>query len=432
MLARSARLGWLALALLAPAVPAPRAAAAPEPTGRDTAVAFFDGLVDLVRAEGAAPMVAARIYGYSSVAFFEALVPWNPGLRSLAGQLNGLGPVAQPGRSLAYDPPTAALGAAAGVARGLLSEASRPALDALEKRLADERYYRPGMTAAAIDRSLEHGRSLARDVLVWASTDGFGRLSNCPYTAPTGRGLWERTPPAFAAPLQPCWGALRPMVLAEGASCQVAPPPEYSEAPGSAFHQETREVYDVSRSLTDEQRAIALFWADNPRESGTPAGHWVRIVGLVAAQRGLDIAGTAEAYARTGIAVNDAFIACWYTKYRYNLVRPITVIRRLFDPAWTPLVGTPPFPEYTSGHSTQSAASARILSDQLGVVGFSDATHAARGLAVRSFPSFEAAAREAAVSRLYGGIHYRAAIEVGLEQGRCVSEQVIARVRFRN
>lgn len=428
----STRFGWALLALASLAVPAPRGWAAPEATGRDTAVGFFDGLVDLVRAEGAAPMVAARIYGYSSVAFFETLVAWNPRLRSLAGQLNGFGPATQPGRSLTYDPPTAALGAAAAVARALLAPESRGALDALEKRLADERYYRPGVSAATIDRSLEHGRGVATDVLEWASGDGFGRLTNCPYVAPSGVGLWERTPPAFAAPLQPCWGALRPMVLAHGASCQVAPPPAYSETPGSAFHDEAREVWDVSRSLTPEQRTIALFWADNPRETGTPAGHWVRIVGQFAVQQGLDLVTAAEAYARTGIAVNDAFIACWHTKYTYNLVRPITVLRRLFDANWTPLVATPPFPEYTSGHSTQSGASASILSDQFGARGFTDATHAARGLAARSFPSFEAAAREAAISRLYGGIHFRAAIDVGLEQGRCVASQVLARVRFRN
>jgi len=410
-----------------------RSAAAPEPTGRDSAVAWFDGLVDVVRSEGQSPVVAARIYGYSSVAFYEALVPWSPDLQTLSGQLTGLGPLPQPNRSLRYDPATAAVAAAARVASGMLGSGGQAALAALEQGIANERYYRPAMTAAAIDRSLEHGRAVGADVLAWASTDGYGILTNCPYTPPVGLGLWVRTPPAFAPALQPCWGSLRPMVLESGATCQVEPPPPYSETPGSDFYVEGREVYDVSLTLTEEQRIIALFWADNPGQTGTPGGHWVRIVSQVAAGRGLDVYRAAEAYARTGIAVNDAFIACWHTKYVYNLLRPIDYVRKLFDPAWTTVAGlpTPPFPEYTSGHSTQSGASAAILTDMLGVVPFTDATHAGRGFAPRSFPSFELAAREAAISRLYGGIHYRAAIDIGLAQGRCVASRVLARVRFR-
>jgi hypothetical protein len=410
-----------------------RGQAAPEPTGRDAAVAWFDGLVGLVAGEALSPVVAARVYGVSAVAFYEALAPFRADLRPLAGQLNELDPLPQPSASLRYDPATAAVAAAAAVARGLLGPRSRPLIDAAEQKIVADRYYRPGMTTAAIERSLEHGRSVGGDVLGWASGDGYGLLGNCPFTPPVGPGLWVRTPPAFAPPLQPCWGALRPMALESGASCQVEPPPPYSETPGSAFYVEGREVFEVSRGLTEEQRAIAVFWADNPGQTGTPAGHWVHIVGRLAAQRGLDVYGAAEAYARTGIAVNDAFINCWYTKYVYNLVRPITYVRKLFDPAWTTVAGlpTPPFPEYTSGHSTQSGASAAILSDMFGVVAFTDTAHEARGLAARSFPSLEAAAGEAAISRLYGGIHYRAAIEIGLAQGRCVAARVLERVRFR-
>lgn len=420
----------LLAAFLAGAGSAP-AAAAPEPTGRDAAVAWFDGLVDVARDERLSPVVAARVYGYSSVAFYEALVPWSEDLRSLAGQLTDLGPLPQPSGFLRYDPPTAAVAAAAAVARGMLGPQSQETLSGLEQRIATERYYRPGMTQAAIDRSIEHGRAVGREILAWSSTDGYGLYARCPFVPPPGPGLWVPTLPAFAPALEPCWGRLRPMALESGATCQVQPPPPYSESPGSAFYVEGREVYETVRSVTEEQRTIALFWADNPGQTGTPAGHWVRIVSQVASQLGLDIYRTAEAYARTGIAVNDAFINCWYTKFTYHLVRPITYIRKLFDPSWTPVVPTPPFAEYTSGHSAQSGASAAILSDLLGIVAFSDATHVGLGLRPRRFPSFELAAREAAISRLYGGIHYRAAIEIGLEQGRCVAAQVLGRVRFR-
>ena len=426
----AARSNLLLLFLLSVAGAVP-AAAAPEPTGRDAAIAWFDGLVGVVRDSRLSPVVAARVYGYASVAFYEALVPWSPDLLSLSGQLTELGPLPQPSGSLRYDPPTAAVAAAAAVARGMLGPAGQAAVDELEQQIATSRYYRPGMTQAAVDRSIEHGRAVGADVLAWSSTDGYGLLARCPFTPPSGPGLWVPTAPAFASALEPCWGWLRPMVLDTGATCQVRPPPPYSEAPGSAFYAEGREVYDTSRSLTEEQRTIALFWADNPGQTGTPSGHWVRIVGQVSAPLGLDIYRTAEAYARTGIAVNDAFISCWYTKFVYHLVRPITYVRKLFDPGWTTIVPTPPFAEYTSGHSTQSGASAAILSDMLGIVAFTDTTHLEIGLAPRSFPSFELAAREAAISRLYGGIHYRAAIEIGVEQGQCVAANVLARVRFR-
>ncbi len=132
-----------------------------------------------------------------------------------------------------------------------------------------------------------------------------------------------------------------------------------------------------------------------------------------------------EVLARLGMAVSDGFIACWKSKFEYDLVRPVTYIKRVIDKTWEPLLITPPFPEYPSGHSTQSGAAATVLAKDFGdSYGFTDATHKRDGLAPRSFRSFEAAAQEAALSRLYGGIHYRAAIDMGLEQGKCVGKFV--------
>jgi membrane-associated phospholipid phosphatase len=180
-------------------------------------------------------------------------------------------------------------------------------------------------------------------------------------------------------------------------------------------------------NLTDEQRAIALFWADDPSVTATPPGHSVSIATQVlrAVDGGLDTA--AETYAKVGMAVADAFIACWNTKYSYNLVRPVTYIQAFIDADWLPILVTPPFPEYTSGHSAQSGAAAQVLTDLFGRrFAFVDRTHEDRGLPARSFVSFFQAAGEAAISRLYGGIHYRPAIVRGLEQGRCVGQAVSA------
>ena len=195
---------------------------------------------------------------------------------------------------------------------------------------------------------------------------------------------------------------------------------------GSAFYAEANECYRVTSDLTPDQEMIARFWSDDPGQTATPPGHSISIVTQVARELILTLDRAAEAYAKVGIAVADAFISCWRTKYQYNLLRPVTYIRRVIDPSWTPLLVTPPFPEYTSGHSVQSAAAAQVLTGLFGELAFSDHTHDARGLPSRSFRSFREAAEEAAISRMYGGIHFRAAIERGLEQGACIGEQVTA------
>jgi hypothetical protein len=182
----------------------------------------------------------------------------------------------------------------------------------------------------------------------------------------------------------------------------------------------------------EERKTIALFWTDNPGQTGTPPGHWIAVIGQVARAERLSLDVAAEAYARAGMAVADGFISCWATKYRYNLLRPITYIRDVIDADWTPPLPTPPFAEYTSGHSVQSGAVATVLDDLFGGLTFTDDTHASLGLPARTFTSFEEAAAEAAISRLYGGIHYRAAIEKGIDQGRCIGETILRNVRFRD
>jgi hypothetical protein len=238
--------------------------------------------------------------------------------------------------------------------------------------------------------------------------------------------LWTPTPPKFLPALQPYWGNNRPFALTSGAECNPGPPPPYSEDPASQFYAEAKEVYDTLNALTPAQREIALFWSDDAVKTSTPPGHSVSIATLVLKEKNADLALAAETYARVGIAVNDAFISAWHTKYDYNLLRPITYIQKMFDPQWLPHdITTPPFPEYTSGHSVQSGAVAQTLTDLFGAtVTLTDTTHADRSFAPRTFSSFFAFADEAAISRLYGGIHFRSAIEKGLEQGKCVGRKV--------
>lgn len=410
--------------LAAPAWPPPSAYAAEVP------LLWFDLALELVRTTpGFSPPVASRAFGYAGVALYEALVPGMPGRPSLVGQLNELPHAPRPS-DRAYHWPTVASGALSSILRSLFPTAtaqSAAAIDELERRF--ETNAQAVLPRGVYRRSVARGEEVAAQVFAWSTTDGGHEafLRNFPpYAPPSGPGFWVPTPPGFLSALQPYWGANRPFALSSGGDCSPAPPPSYSEEAGSAFYAEAYECYAAVGRLTPEQEAVARFWSDDPGQTPTPPGHSISILTQVARTLDVSLARAAEAYAKVGIALADAFIACWSTKYFYNLLRPVTYIRNLVDPAWTPLLATPPFPEYTSGHSVQSGAAAQVLTDLFGEVAFIDRTHERRGLPARSFRSFSEAAEEAAVSRLYGGIHFRAAIERGLEQGRCIGRHVSA------
>jgi hypothetical protein len=352
-----------------------------------------------------------------------------PGRRSLAGRLNGLRRLPRPG-SVAYHWPTVANSALASILRSLFAttpDSTVEAIDALERRFS--RSSRALLPPGIWRRSTARGTDVARRVFAWSKTDGGheGFLHSFPpYTPPRGAGRWEPTPPGFLPALHPYWGTNRPFLPTEDATCSPDPQLTYSEDPGSPFYAEARECYLALRALTPEQEAIARFWSDDPGLTPTPPGHSISILTQIVRTGDVGLDGAAEAYAKVGIAVADAFISCWSTKYRHNLLRPVTYVRRLIDPGWTTLLVTPPFPEYTSGHSVQSAAVAQVLTDTFGPTAFTDRTHERQGIPARSFDSFMDAAHEAAISRLYGGIHFRAAIERGIEQGLCIGRRLAA------
>jgi membrane-associated phospholipid phosphatase len=200
----------------------------------------------------------------------------------------------------------------------------------------------------------------------------------------------------------------------------------------SAFYAQANEVFEVGNSLTPEQQEIARFWFDPPNQTGLPAGHWVSIENQMVEQRDLNLEQTAGMYSLVGMALADSFISAWSLKYEVMLLRPETYIHEYIRDSWQPYIQTPPFPEYPSGHSVTSAAAAEVLTSLFGIVAFTDRTHVIydHEPLVREFTSFEAAASEAAISRLYGGIHYRTAIENGMRQGRCVGQQVLENIQL--
>ena len=381
------------------------------------------------------PPVAARTLAYLGLGLYESVVDGMTEHRSLAGQLNELDslPSAQPDEVLHW--PTVANATLATLSRMLLANAPadwKTRIDTLERNMPlvhAEDFDPAARTQEVIIRSETYGKLLAMAIWTWARTDGGHeaggprrlRIDNT-YLVPSGPGAWSPTPPKFARPLLPHWGENRPFVPGAIESCRPPGPPHYEEAPGSQFYKEALEVYDVSRKATEAQRQIALYWADDPGKTSTPAGHWAFILTDLLQGRKADLAFAAEAYAKLGLALSDAFVGTWQTKYTINLIRPVTYIQLTIDSNWVPtLMDTPPFPEYTSGHSVQSGAAAAVLSSLFGPsTAFVDRTHNDRGWGPRTFKSFEAAAQEAGISRMYAGIHFRSAIEHGLSQGRCI------------
>lgn len=373
------------------------------------------------------PPVASRSLAYLGVAAQEALAGGRPSTRSFAGQLNGL-EAFPPRADGIYDEAVVLQSALTNATRHFFSNTGptgQRAMDAIGKRL--DTLVSEGVDADVLARSLAYGRVIAAHVIEWSADDGGAVVENMgfphDYVLTEGPQHWVPTSliAQQQAPLLPNWGTNRAFAMPDGATCGVPPPPDYSEEKGSAFHNEAVEVYEAAKGLTPEQREIARFWSDDPMLSPTPPGHWISIALQLLEAEGADAERTVDVLARLGIVLADSFIGCWEAKYRYDLVRPVTYIRRHIDAKWQPDLITPPFPEYPSGHSTQSGAAAIVLEDLFGATfAFEDETHVDDGLPARHFESFREAAEEAAISRLYGGIHYRAAIENGLEQGYCI------------
>jgi hypothetical protein len=368
---------------------------------------------------GFTPPVASRLLAYFGVVLYESLWPGMGGYRTLNGLFPGF-PVLPTTPRSGLHWPTVANHALGTIVSALLPAAStgRGVVDALVDEI-DRGHSIPGPLRR---RSIERGVDVAEAVRRWAAHDGGheGHLHNFPpgYQTPTGPGLWEPTPPGFqSVPLQPFWGDNRRFA---DKSCAVPSPPSYSNQPDSEFFAYAAEVYDTSLTLTPEQKAIAVFWADDPGTL-TPPGHSVSMLRQVIEAEDASLEIASEAYLRVGCALADAFIQCWKTKYQWNLLRPVTFIRANIDPEWRSLVTTPPFPEYSSGHSTQSAAWAEVMTAVFGDgYRFTDHAHDELGLPPRSFTSFSHAAHEAAESRLYGGIHYRFGNQNGLDAGICI------------
>lgn len=393
-------------------------------------------LTDVIVHDIFSPPVASRIYVYPSIAAYEVLLHEHPEYQTLAGQLTDLEVVPKPDTTQEYAYPLASIHAFLTVGKTLIFSEDKieSYQNSLYQSIKDS-----GMPSKVYDRSIAYGEEVAQHILAWADKDNYKQTRTFPkYTIREETDAWKPTPPDYMEGIEPHWNKIRPFVIDSAKQFVPAPPTPFDMDENSQFYKELIEVYETGKNLDEEKESIAQFWDCNPYVSHhaghamfatkkiTPGGHWIGITSIVTRQAELDMMQTVEAYTRVSIALADGFISCWDEKWRSILVRPETLINQYLDEEWLPLLQTPPFPEYTSGHSVISASAATILTDLLGSeFHFADSTEVEYGLPVRTFDSFFEASEEAAISRLYGGIHYMPAIENGVDQGKQVGSFIL-------
>lgn len=400
-------------------------------------------ITDIIRHDVFAPPVSSRIYAYSSVAAYEALVPGYPEYQSLAGQLNGLKPGPQPEAGKEYCFPLASANALLIVGRTLVF--SEENIDTLQEQILQD-FQKMGMPPEVYDRSKAYGEAVAKHILAWSKGDNYAQTRSAPKYPidPQNPTRWRPTAPMYVDAVEPHWCEIRPWALDSAAQFKADACIPFSTDKNSDFYRAANEVLEISQNLTAEQTATAWYWDDNPAATQvyghfmytlkkiSPGGHWMTITGYACRKQNLNLIQSTEAYAKVACALADGFISCWTEKYRSCVIRPETYINQYIKSNWQPLIQTPPFPEHTSGHSTISAAAAAVLTNLFGDnFAFTDSTEVEFQMPPRTFSSFYQASDEAGMSRLYGGIHYRHGNVAGSKNGREVGQYVFDKVKTR-
>lgn len=395
--------------------------------------AAVDKVVEIMIHDIFSPPVASRIFVYPNIAAYEIIALENKEYNSLEGQVTGLTAIPKPEKEVAINYQMAALIAHMEMSKRLIFSEQRLEVfrDSLYTNWEDK-------NKTLFLASKDYGLKVVEHIADWMKKDNYAQTRTMPkFTVDADNpSRWQPTPPAYMDGIEPHWNKIRPFALDSASQFIPVPPPPFSMEKGSIFYNQVKEVYDISLEIAEkgdesDELATAKFWDCNPYVSVTrghlmfatkkitPGAHWMGIVKIACRNTKADFDKTIYANTKTSMAIADAFISCWDEKYRSNLIRPETLINQHIDDNWKPVLQTPPFPEYVSGHSVVSGAASTILTGIFGDnFAYEDDTEIAYGLPVRSFTSFNQAADEAAMSRMYGGIHYKVAIEVGLKQGR--------------
>ena len=391
------------------------------------------------------PPVASRIYAYPNIAAYEVISQNSKIYNSLQGQLKGLDSIPKLDAKSGVNKNVAALVAHMEVSKTLVfsEELVEKFRDSLYQKWSDE-------NPKEFEVSKEYGLKVAERIKKWMGKDNYKQTRTYPkYSVhASDKTRWQPTPPAYMDAVEPHWGEIRTLVIDSSSQFKPATALKYSTDKNSSFFKQVQEVYDISQMMikkgdTSEEMKMAQFWDCNPyvtvnqghmmfaKKKITPGGHWMGITKIACNESKADFEKTVYAFTATSIGLFDSFISCWDEKYRSNVVRPETMINQNIDEDWKPLLQTPPFPEYTSGHSVASTCSAVILTSVFGEnFKYLDTTELPYGLPKRNFKSFKDAAKEASMSRLYGGIHYKASIENGIIQGGNVGEYIVKKIKF--
>lgn len=400
-----------------------------------------DQLTQVIIYDVFTPPVASRIYAYTSLASYEALRFSKPGSVSLVASLNNFPAFPQPEQGKEYNFTVAASQAFFKVVHKVVF--SVDSLKSYEKRIFSQ--FEKSLDEEVYKRSLAFGDSVGSLVLQVAAKDGYIKSRGKPkFLGNQNVGQWRPTPPDYMDGVEWCWGTMKPLLLDSAALSDNLPePPKFSLDSGSDYFTEVADLYQLTNNLTAEQKDIARYWDDNPfvmEHSGhmmfankkiTPGGHWMGIAAIASRQSKADAVKTAKAYAVTAVALYDAFICCWNLKYKYNTIRPVTVINEHMDANWQPMLQTPPFPEYPSGHSTITRAAATVLTRMFGEnFAFEDTSDLKYIGMKRKFKSFIQAADEASISRVYGGIHYRFSVDEGVNEGKKIGDMVVTKLKL--
>jgi hypothetical protein len=375
-------------------------------------------------AKGISNGAFARPFAYSGISAFEST---DPGRDSWKNKYNGLSNLPARDKRAVYHWPSSVNASLAEFNRSFFTTgnsgtADLAAIDSLENAIKATFSFLPWEVT---EHSNGFGRSIADAIFAWSQTDRYNDNNALPYTPPIGPALWEPTPPAFAVAVGPFWGNDRTIIAGSGDNAQPPAPIPFSEDTHSAFYKMVNDLYVASKSLTTDQKDWALFWRDVP--GVTTPGHWMSIVQQVLRQTESRLDKGTMAFALVGICLADANISVMKTKYKYNLIRPVTYIRKTMeDTAWLPFIATPAHPEYSSAHCVVSASAAEALTALYGTIGsFTDHTGADQGFPARTFQTFRGIAIDAGNSRFYGGIHYQPTIDAGLTQGRIVGGNIL-------
>jgi hypothetical protein len=403
----------------------------------------MQNLTDIIVYDIFSPPVASRVYLYPTIAAYEIIASKYPEkYNSLAGQVKGLETIPAPGEE-AVNLHLASLFAFNTVGKALIF--SENMMERFEEQF-DAQLKEMKVPSQISEASKNYGKEVAAFILEWASGDLYLQTRTYPkYTIREEDRFWKPTPPDYMDGIEPHWKEIRTMVLDSSNQFEPKPPLAFDLSEGSPFQKQLMQVFNVTNELNDEQLEIAQFWDCNPyvthhrghamfaTKKITPGGHWIGITAVTTRQAQNTFDETINAYTNVSIALFDAFISCWDEKWNTLVVRPETLINQYYDEEWLPLLQTPPFPEYTSGHSVISRAAAVILTDLYGDnFAFADTTEVLYGLPERKYNSFIHASEEAAISRLYGGIHYMMAIEEGVKQGQAVGEYIVDQIQTMN